>query len=614
MRTIVYLLILSIYSSYSQNFPFKISRIDDKNLPSSHNSNCESRVKVNDVKPSLPDCFFGFQFNGIYPVLIENFDYKEELPNNWVFNNSYTDDDDYSGNGNGHIWLGDAYSNNNLVVSGGKAFLIIKRELVSKPKPGTTFNRNYNFTGANLSSSFKIRQGIFTGDIKLPENQYLWPAFWLLGGTVNNLDYREIDIFEFYDPSGTVGPVYQSSCDTYHQLKMAIHGMNGASECKRSRKFPVTSNFFSSGTHHYQCTWTDYKTHFFLDNTFTAYATRYYDGPYVFPSPCYKNSPAGLPSKTHDCFQMSLLNGCSLTNPFNNNCMVFNKVDKDESYPLGIRPMGVRISNAIWPGGFNELGLLSNWNNYSQVDKEIAVDQVVIWQPINCGATYNLCSKNDFLNASGGSSFLGGSQFNIGNSAGTCNFIHNDPGFPLHLLATNEIGFVGGDIIIDEGSYLRADIITCSTIGFTQKLANGSQMPAYNEVSDEEIKTFEEKEMKEFIKNNPELADSLIKAYNQQLYEENLTEMAKQKTHSVSEIDNGSIILFPNPTTDIIHIDMDEEDFNDILYLEVINNMGQNFRMEKSQHLDFSSFAPGMYQLKFVFSHGLVVVKNVSKQ
>ncbi|MBK7817422.1 MAG: hypothetical protein IPJ60_07555 [Sphingobacteriaceae bacterium] len=66
----------------------------------------------------------------LYPVIVEDFNHKNELPNNWSFNLGGGDDNYDSKAGMGFIWLGsteDAFANN-VEVSGGKIHLKFKKE------------------------------------------------------------------------------------------------------------------------------------------------------------------------------------------------------------------------------------------------------------------------------------------------------------------------------------------------------------------------------------------------------------------------------------------------------------------------------------------------------
>ena len=61
-------------------------------------------------------------------------------------------------------------------------------------------------------------------------------------------------------------------------------------------------------------------------------------------------------------------------------------------------------------------------------------------------------------------------------------------------------------------------------------------------------------------------------------------------------------------------IDMPEEDFYDLYSIEIIDNLGRSQSIEKTAVLDVSHLTSGFYQLKFKFTHGVVIVKNFVKK
>lgn len=647
---IIYLFI--IHFKISAQYPtLLLSRADDEktgvgNCPFC-NSVCESRVKVKDEKNG--SCNFGPYT--LYPVLIEEFDYKEELLNNWAFNFGYTADDDYDSNHNGHIWMGTNENAlaNNVTVSSGTINFIIKKEHTSNGEAQTGHFKNYEFTGAALSSRFKTRYGIVKAEVKFPENNLLWPAVW------KREKIQEIDIFEAWDDK-----ISGSSCETYHQMKMHTHNSYGGAKCVRGRKFPLQSNFYSS-FHNYRCDFTDYRLEYLLDDKVVGVATKYYQGSYSASGTCYKFTESGIPSIAHGCSSLFSQQDCDVwfpgSPPRPNKlpawvpwpyippyCLIWNTVDKDEAFPKASTPMDFRISLAIrdvnnqkilTPGpNFNktkcevdptdchvvEDDLFNNWNSFSQTDKQFSVSRVEIYELINCGASYNINTISNFLNHTGNTNFLGGYSINFSNTSSVATFTNFAPVFansyveyPIHLLATEQISFTGGDVYFEEGTFLRAEIISCSNASFSQR--TGEQPPTFsdqNSATEEEIKEAQKQRIEEYLKEHPEMRDSIYKMQGQEEYAQEMLKAYKDQ-NLTSLTDNGSIIVYPNPTKDILNIDMVEEDFNDILYLELTNSLGQSFKYPKTKQLDLTDFAPGMYQLKFIFSHGYIVVKSISK-
>lgn len=586
---------------YSQNFPLKLSRVGP--------NQCETRVQVKDERPS--DCVFNGNYY-FFPVFVEEFDHKKELPNNWVFNLGGTLDDAFEGNGNGYSWMGDPYGNGNVYTDNGVCFLEVKKEPVYGQANSNVNPKNYDFTNGLLKSIFRMRQGVFEAKMKLPENPHFWPAFWLNGKQID----QEIDIFEFFDSQ-----LNGNACDTYHQMKMTLHHRNlqgSNTSCSRSRKFPVhqaspNSNppDFFDNYHIFKCVWTDYRIEIYLDNTLVSYATKYYDGPYTMPSPCYKNSVFGLPWSTRDCNYMSNAQACDTYVGWPlYKCIKWNKVDKDESFPTTTSPMTMIIDNII---NYNQqnvnASLMNSWSNFSPVNKKLGIDWIKIYQPFNCNAFLNPSTINDIKSMTGSSNFLTGSTIEIGNTNNSAyfinslNFLYTGDEFPLHILANDEIR-INGDAIFEEGTFLRAEIVDCST-GFNQyqrTLPGGEKLY----LSDEEIAELEKKQNDSILAANPSIKDSILEY--QKRDNESLVYNVK------SSIDNGAIVIFPNPVTDKLFVDMDEEDYYDLDNISVIDNLGRSYPMEKSKILDVTSFSPGFYELKFTFSYGIIIVKGFIKK
>ncbi len=552
---------------------------------------CEDKVKVVDNRPA--SCTYA---SVLYPVLIENFDYKEDLPNNFGFNMSYTLDDDYGMDGDFNIWSGpdlEAYYNN-LSVSNGKCYLTLKKELNSNKYPFPSSGpKSYPFTFADLRTLFNTKGGIFTCNMKLPENNLLWPAYWLREGKA------EIDIFEFYD-----GNVTQFGCDVYHSMRMTAHkDVTDSDRCSRGRKFPVNTNFFNQ-SHKYQLTWTNYKYEIFLDNIPVGYATKFYDGIFQIDDICNK-AGNGVPNKSYWCTSMSNLTGCNITNPINGNCILYNKVHKDLSFIEDNTPMEVFISCSIFKQVQRDM-LVNSWNNYSDINKRIEVDQFVIWQPINCTAAQNVYTQTDFKNITGNTNFLSGNKITVGGGSSPFDS-WPAPGVMttkenFQFLAIDEITFLD-DVIINEGAYLRAEIINCNGVPLAQKNSETNSYPSYAEISEEELRVIEDRRIDSLIKTDLNYAESLIK-YNSE----------KNQIEHFSLVDNNAISLFPNPTKEFLIIDMHEEDYNDISSIEIIDLLGRKQSIDKSDKIDVKDLKSGLYQIKFTFTFGHIVVKTFIKE
>ncbi|MDP1800546.1 MAG: family 16 glycosylhydrolase [Bacteroidota bacterium] len=604
MRHYILLLFLGIALRGTSQPPYKLSRADDngggKNTWAK--TDCESRVKVVDERPS--DCGIGSQYSVLYPVIVEDFNYKNELPNNWSFNLGGGDDNYDSKPGAGFIWVGsteEAFANN-VEVSGGKIHLKFKKEPKTQ-MPSPIGPRDYYFTGAFLKNLSGLKPGVFISDIKLPDCPYFWPAYWLRGDVGNK---QEIDIFEFWDGNTNDNGI----CDEkYHQMRTTIHGMPD-NDCRRNRRRLMAPDFFDN-MHKYQCTWTDFRIDFILDQQLSSYANKYYQGYYSAPT-CPNQAESGIPDLSHGCTTMQNLQGCNITNPFNSSdCWESNKVDKDEGWPLSSVPMSFRITNSIIHSG-NAEALNNEWSNFSDGNGEITIDidRVEIWQPINCSVNRNVLTINDFLSQTGNTNFLSGNDLNLGYTASSSEFIseaksnaNNWTDRPIHLLATNEIKLTGAsNVIFEEGSHLRAVIIDCNGMAYSQK--SSEQNPSYVSISDEEITNLELKELSEKFAKDSLTAMS---------YWNQMKETYGVNKKSTSKTDNGAINIYPNPTNDYLNLDLDDADFYDLQRIEIINTLGQTVNIDKSTNIDVRGFSKGYYTIKFYFSFGYIVVKSFVK-
>lgn len=81
-----------------------------------------------------------------------------------------------------------------------------------------------------------------------------------------------------------------------------------------------------------------------------------------------------------------------------------------------------------------------------------------------------------------------------------------------------------------------------------------------------------------------------------------------------SAADNGAITIYPNPTDKYLEIRMTDEDFYDLTSIEIIDNLGRNYNIDKSNSIDVSFLSAGFYQIKFKFNHGSIIIKNFVKK
>lgn len=573
---IVLLKTLTSITLFSQNFPFKLSRISEPI--------CESRVKVSDERPN--NCEFDGNYY-MFPVLEENFDHKEDLPNNWMFNNGSNKDDSWEANGNGLTWMGDPYNNGNLYTIDGIGYIETFKQSTTGAANSNVPVKSYDFTGGILHSIFGLRQGIFEARIKFPDNNNFFPAFWLQSkGSID----QEIDIVEFFDANNDGG-----SCSNYHQMKMTIHNrsISPNKDCKRGRKFPVPNNFFTN-FHVYKCVWTDYKIDFYLDNTLVGYARKYYDGPYWPSPPCEKHTDSGVPNDTRDCNYMSNANSCDtyLGWPFNE-CIKWNQVDKDESFPKTNNPMRMILNSVIYYHNPNYGTNL--FNNWPAIDnRRMGVDWVKIYQPITCSQLRQFNNISELKSITDNTNFVSGSKIQIGNSSNSSTFentmqnFYLGQEFPIHLLASDEIE-INGDAIFDEGTFLRLETIDCSA-GFNQFQRSYNSI-ALSNLTDEEINKIEKRQ------------NDSLRSVNIGI-----------DKNSLFNSDHSSIIVYPNPSDNKINFNMEENDYYNLNKIELIDVLGRTKSIDKCKELNIQELISGVYKLKFIFNYGIIVIKTFVKK
>lgn len=548
----------------SQNFPLKISRISHKFY--------ESRVKVIDERPT--SC--GYYFVSVY---FDDFTHTSDLLNNWRFSMPWTGDGDYNIDDNlkSKIWVGiddSPISRGEIYCEDGnliQKLTKLSNSFTAIPYPNSSVN-TYSFTTGITNSRFFMREGVFEARIKIPENPHLFPAYWLFSGPT------EIDIFEFFDPDVNGGV-----CDQYHQMKTTIHNhtitINNI-KCKRGRKFPVPNNFFDT-YHVFKCIWTNYRIDIYLDNTLVLYGTRYYDGPYYPSPPCEKHGESGIPHSTRDCSYMQNAQGCNTYIGWPvNECIIWNKVDKDLGWPTNDNVMRMFINFVIYylENDYQD-DLYSEWNNFDDWNKIMKIDWIRIYQPFNCGLNINVLNENQFKSYSGNTNFLTGHDIKISG-----NYINEPPklnnnwhDFPTHILATNEISF-NDEVIFEEGTYLRCNIL--NVCNFNNRISQNSNIIIENE--DETLNFIEYNEFDSITKN------------------------VLSNNYSVMK---NNIFDYPNPANDRFIIDINEEDLSNIYKIELVDIWGRVYYLEISTTQKIDNYKEGFYIVKFYFTNGIIVSK-----
>jgi beta-glucanase (GH16 family) len=143
--------------------------------------------------------------------------------------------------------------------------------IVARNPSGTTY------TSARLKSEglFSFEYGRIEAMIKFPEEQAMWPAFWLLGNNIASINWPacgEADIMEHIDGANTpFGGPGNGSLPGYDWYQASVHGtgLNGGTP------WPASSATPYSGTawHTYGMIWTKGKIQYYIDSPSNIYET-----------------------------------------------------------------------------------------------------------------------------------------------------------------------------------------------------------------------------------------------------------------------------------------------------------------------------------------------------
>lgn len=140
--------------------------------------------------------------------------------------------------------------------------------IVGRNPSGTTY------TSARMKTErlFSFMYGRIEARMKLPESQGLWPAFWLLGNSVDvtSIDWPacgELDVMEHIDgnnPPPTVG----AQPPGYDWVQGSVHGtnLNGGIQYH-------PSGFSAADWHTYGMIWTKGQIQYYVDSPSNVYAT-----------------------------------------------------------------------------------------------------------------------------------------------------------------------------------------------------------------------------------------------------------------------------------------------------------------------------------------------------
>lgn len=372
--------------------------------------------------------------------------------------------------------------------------------------------------------------------------------------------------------------IFDGICDDFNILRMSIWSIgNNKCKCLRGRRFPFNNliNFFNN----FLIKVTDYKLNIYLNNNLIGKARKFYDSPFFpnlpnIPPGCYQRAYSSIPSESFLCDQVLNMKNCNIS--LFGNCIDYVKIYKDIMFPMPSQnPMQIRFSNWLYDkvvdGGINKnQKLFEEWDNIIQVNKEIIIDNIIVYHRVNCFDNFQVSNLTQFKINSYGSNFLSGSKITIGYG-----FFNSEENFPLHVLATNEIEFVENVAITE---FLRADIINCNfSGGISQKNSNA-------------------------IFHDYELIYPIIPINGFGAEE-------KDVLFDSTSTDNKAIKIFPNPTGKIFFIDINEEDLNYLYKIELLDIFGKAYNLEISTTQDIEKFNEGIYMVKFYFTNGIIVTK-----
>ncbi len=132
------------------------------------------------------------------------------------------------------------------------------------------------YTSARLKSQglFSFQYGRLEARMKLPEEQGLWPAFWLLGNNVTTIDWPacgELDVMEHIDGNNPP-PQVGTPVPGYDWIAGSIHGGTRRTEVSGSVKYHP-SGFSAADWHTYGMIWRKGEIQYYVDNPSNVYAT-----------------------------------------------------------------------------------------------------------------------------------------------------------------------------------------------------------------------------------------------------------------------------------------------------------------------------------------------------
>jgi len=169
----------------------------------------------------------------------------------------WTYDTGVGGNGWGNNEL-ETYTNRirNAQIQSGNLVITALKETYADPSDGIT--RNYTSARLRTQGLFSQSYGRFEARIRIPAEQGMWPAFWMLGNNINSFGWPkcgEIDIMENIgrEPGTVHGSLHSSST------------VSRTSDATAPFSLPAGQNF-ADDFHLYAVEWEPGTVRFYVDS------------------------------------------------------------------------------------------------------------------------------------------------------------------------------------------------------------------------------------------------------------------------------------------------------------------------------------------------------------
>jgi beta-glucanase (GH16 family) len=196
---------------------------------------------------------------------------KDGAPDNtiWGYDLGTGNSDTGAGWGNNEL---QSYTNRteNVKVENGYLLITAKKESVN----------GASYTSARLTTKGKFEQayGRFEARIRLPYGQGMWPAFWLLGGNIDEVGWPqcgEIDIMEYrgQEPTKVLG---------------TVHGPGYSGGASISKSYSLLNDRFDTDFHVFGIEWGPKYINYYIDDVlYNQITPADVPGEWVFDHPFY---------------------------------------------------------------------------------------------------------------------------------------------------------------------------------------------------------------------------------------------------------------------------------------------------------------------------------------